>query len=97
MPETIQRFMEAGGVGPALVMAALSFFLGSAFLALADVCRALPEIAVNTRVLAFKSREGSSYLGLRVVGILYLVTSILVFVAGSVLAVVLLTRGGTPS
>ncbi len=97
MPETIQRFLEAGGVGPALVVAALSFFVGSALLALADLCRAVPEIAVNTRVLAFKSRDGSSYLGLRVVGFLYLVTSILVFVAGAVAAVVLLTRGATPS
>lgn len=90
----LRIFFDAGGIEPALVVAIVSFFSGASLLALGDLFRALPEIAINTRVLAYKSREGSNYPALRVIGFLATLSSIAAFVGGGVGVVVLLMRGG---
>ncbi|MBI4614797.1 MAG: hypothetical protein HY720_14395 [Planctomycetes bacterium] len=93
MFEYLRAFFAHGGIGPALVFAVGSFLAGTALLALSDACRAAQEIAVNTRVLAYKSREGASYVGLRVVGFLWLLSSIGVFLAGAAGVVLMLYPG----
>lgn len=92
MLEDISDFFRAGGVAPALVLAAVSFLAGSALLALADLFRAITEIARNTRVLAYKSIEGPGYTGLVAIGVLYRLAAILAFLAGMAGVVVLILR-----